>query len=164
MLPELRTILYATDMGVNASKVFKFALALARGCDAEIHLLHVIEQLGPTARSLMHNTFTHDELRRLRTDGYQRVHEEIHRRLKEIVEEELGTPEESAARVAQISVLEGHPDRVILQRAGEIGANLIVMGSHTGAGLQHALLGSVARKVVHRSTIPVVLVPIPAES
>lgn len=164
MLPEVKKILYATDLGVHAPAVLKFALGLATSCDAKIHLLHVMEPLGPTAQSLMRNTLSESTLRQLETEGYQRIHDEIHRRLREIAERELGTADEQATRVAQISVERGVPDQVILDHAKSIGANLILMGSHTHAGLQHALLGSVARKVLNRSEIPVLLVPIPAEA
>lgn len=43
----------------------------------------------------------------------------------------------------------------ILQLAKDAGADLIVMGTHGRRGLSHALLGSVAEKVVRLSEIPV---------
>jgi nucleotide-binding universal stress UspA family protein len=43
--------------------------------------------------------------------------------------------------------------------AEEIGADLIVIGSHGRSGLDRALLGSVADRVLRRSTVPVLVVP-----
>jgi nucleotide-binding universal stress UspA family protein len=49
----------------------------------------------------------------------------------------------------------GPPADEILACAREHQADLIVMGTHGRSGLRHALLGSVAEKVVRRSEIPV---------
>jgi universal stress protein A len=49
----------------------------------------------------------------------------------------------------------GAPWQQTLEVAREIGADLIVMGTHGRSGLAHAFLGSVAEKVVRMSPIPV---------
>jgi nucleotide-binding universal stress UspA family protein len=59
---------------------------------------------------------------------------------------------------------EGDPARGILEGAREVGAAMIVMGTHGRRGLSHALLGSVAEKVVRESEIPVLTVRTPAEA
>lgn len=46
----------------------------------------------------------------------------------------------------------------ILERAEELGADLIVLGSHGRKGLQHLLMGSVAEHVVHHARCPVMVV------
>lgn len=46
----------------------------------------------------------------------------------------------------------------ILGTAKELGADLIVMGTHGRKGLPHVLLGSVAEKVVRLSPVPVLTV------
>lgn len=47
----------------------------------------------------------------------------------------------------------------IEQVALEIGADLIVMGSHGRTGLDRAMLGSVTDRVLRHSTVPVLVVP-----
>lgn len=50
---------------------------------------------------------------------------------------------------------QGPPAETILERAKEIGANLIVMGTHGRKGLARFFLGSVAEQVLRSSTVPV---------
>jgi nucleotide-binding universal stress UspA family protein len=47
---------------------------------------------------------------------------------------------------------------VYVMRARDTGAELVV-GTHSRTGLAHMLLGSVAEKIVRRSTCPVLTVP-----
>jgi nucleotide-binding universal stress UspA family protein len=56
--------------------------------------------------------------------------------------------------------IEGTPHTEIVKRAQEIGADLIVMGSHGHGGLAHAVLGSVTERVLHRTPCPVLVVPL----
>lgn len=53
---------------------------------------------------------------------------------------------------------DGDPAREILAFARERRASMIVMGTHGRRGLAHALLGSVAEKVIRDSEIPVLTV------
>lgn len=52
----------------------------------------------------------------------------------------------------------GAPREQILAAADEIRADLIVMGTHGRRGITHALIGSVAERVVRMSRIPVLTV------
>ena len=52
----------------------------------------------------------------------------------------------------------GDPAKIIMDYAAEKKADEIVMGSHGRGALSGAVLGSVAQKVVHLSSLPVVLV------
>ena len=55
-------------------------------------------------------------------------------------------------------VAEGRPVEVLLDTAKEHAASLIVVGSH-GEGAVSAFLGSTALKLLHHSTVPVLVVP-----
>ena len=52
----------------------------------------------------------------------------------------------------------------ILAEAEEQKAELIVMGTHGRRGVMHALIGSVAEKVVRMSNVPVLTVRVPPSS
>jgi nucleotide-binding universal stress UspA family protein len=47
----------------------------------------------------------------------------------------------------------------IVEKAVSIGASLIVLGSHGRSAIGAALLGSVSTAVLHRSSVPVLVVP-----
>ena len=59
---------------------------------------------------------------------------------------------------ARTEVMEGDPVSVILGRAAEWGADLIVMGSHGHGGLNRALFGSLSRSVARRASCDVEIV------
>jgi len=63
--------------------------------------------------------------------------------------------------VRQQLTVEGDPADEILKFADEIGADLIVMGSHGRTGVLRVLMGSVSRKVLDRAKCPVLIVCIP---
>ena len=63
--------------------------------------------------------------------------------------------------VRQQLTVEGDPADEILRFADEIGADLIVMGSHGRTGVLRVLMGSVSRKALDRAKCPVLIVHIP---
>ena len=52
----------------------------------------------------------------------------------------------------------GEIDEAILAVATEVGADVIVMGTHGRTGLAHVFLGSMAEKVLRKALIPVITV------
>jgi nucleotide-binding universal stress UspA family protein len=57
----------------------------------------------------------------------------------------------------------GQPWEEILAIAQDVGADLIVMGSHGYRGVTRVLLGSVAERVTRLSHVPVMIVPTQAK-
>ena len=161
MLPKLRKLIYASDLGDNAPMVFAYAVALARRHDARIIFVHALEPLGPAARSLVRNMIPQDQLQQLESEGLSRVRDEIEGRIQLFCDNELGADETAKDIVDDIRIIEGHAAEVILEQARECDADLIVLGSHSRKGIHRVLLGSVAQKVMQRSERPVLLVPIP---
>jgi nucleotide-binding universal stress UspA family protein len=88
--------------------------------------------------------------------------------LQVIAEAEPGTIEDYLRGMAQglhdlsISVAieypEGRPSEVIIDRAGQLGIDLIAMTSHGRGGLGRAVFGSVADEVLRQAPCPVLLV------
>jgi len=72
---------------------------------------------------------------------------------------------EASARAAGVScssqlITSDHPHEAILDAASSNGCDLVFMASHGRRGLQGALLGSVTRKVLQHSTLPVLVAAI----
>jgi nucleotide-binding universal stress UspA family protein len=57
-------------------------------------------------------------------------------------------------------VEQGAPATVIPRVAGELGVDLVIVGTHGRTGLSHLLMGSVAERVVRTSHVPVLTVPL----
>ena len=53
MLPSLKTILYATDLGRHAPRVLRYALSLARSYGGSVAIVHAVEPLGTAARHMV---------------------------------------------------------------------------------------------------------------
>ncbi len=64
---------------------------------------------------------------------------------------------------AKVILGRGVPDRVI-EPAVAFGADVIVVGTHAPHGLERALLGSVAERIVHGTSLPVLVAPVPRAS
>lgn len=60
--------------------------------------------------------------------------------------------------VVSVLVLRGDPAKEILEKAGDLGCDLIAMGTHGHKGIQDWVLGSVAEEVRHEARIPVLLI------
>ena len=58
----------------------------------------------------------------------------------------------------------GDPGQVISDRAEELEADLIVIGSHGRTGLSRVFLGSVAERVTRLSHCPVLVIKVPADA
>ena len=68
------------------------------------------------------------------------------------------TPSAQAELRAEFLVSEGSPAAEIVRCALEREVDLIVMGTHGRSGVSHALLGSVAERVVRTAPCPVLVV------
>jgi len=56
---------------------------------------------------------------------------------------------------ARLTIRYGAPDAAVIEAAAEVSADAIVMGTRGRTGIAHALLGSVAERVLRRALLPV---------
>jgi len=57
----------------------------------------------------------------------------------------------------------GNPHHVIVEKAKELGIDVIVIATHGRSGLSHILLGSVAEKVIRHAPCPVFVIRNPKD-
>ncbi|HEU4798179.1 MAG TPA: universal stress protein [bacterium] len=142
---RLRRILVPTDFSPGVESALQWARALGEACRAEVVLLHVLDlTIGALAgfpANVAMVPAAGELLERIRVETQQEM-----------------------ARVsgrmpgARTIIREGTPRSMILDVAREIGADMIVMGTHGRTGLTHIFFGSVAEHVVRHSRIPVLTV------
>src|SRR5579884_2462380 len=141
----MKTILYATDFSADARPVFEVACTLTGDKGGRLVILHVerapLATLGgTTAVPPLPNEYDREKLW-----------------------EQLQDIQPARAGIAVEHRLEyGDPATKILEVAGEIDADLIVMGTHGRTGLRRLLMGSVAERIVRTASCPVLTVRSPA--
>lgn len=161
MLPEIKQILYCTDLSKNASYAFKYAAYLAKQTGAKIHMLHVVEKLSSDARITL-QTYVMSAKSRDDFINHRIDHAKDLLKHRQDYFWDVLAPEDKDVRkkVASIDVIEHYPAETILKRSLELEVDLIVMGAHE-KGIMHTFLGSVAKSVLRRSRIPTMIVPLP---
>lgn len=162
MLPEIKRILYATDLSRNSAFAFRYAMKFAEEQNADIVILHVLEQMSPNTRALLALYVADSELKNV-LDEKMDVTEEIKARLNIFCNQEYNNAPTCTSRVAQVEVAEGYPAEQILGKADELNCDAIVMGTHGKGALAHTFLGSVAQKVLRRVRKPVFIIPLPKD-
>ena len=158
MLPEIKTILFATNLGPEAKHVFNYALSQAFQYQAKIHVLHVVEPLSGFARSLVEQNLTKEKTRELQEQSKAHLLEEFKSRLESFCQDGACQLDQGWEMIADVKILEGRPPEVIKKQAEALGADLIVMGTHRRGLSSSGLIGSTARKVVNNASVPVLTV------
>jgi len=161
MLPFYKKILVTTDFTPNSEFAFKHAVMLARRNDAKIYLLHVLPQVDSSMRSYLSSVLGDNRLEEFEKNNMERAKQELKDNLDAFAKKELADFPEDLTRFAGSEVAIGHPVIKILEAADRLDVDLIVMGSHGKGPLEHAFLGSVAEKVLKKSTRPVFVIPLP---
>lgn len=162
-LPEIRKILYCTDLSDSAVNAFRYALTLARDTGAEIHILHVVEELSQDAKVTL-QSYMQDaggpSLDKIVEGRAMSARQEIERRKEALWRESSEEVRKLQKQIASVSVVHGHSAEAILKKAGVIHCDLILMGTHEKGAVQ-AFIGSVAKTVMRTSRVPVLVVPLP---
>lgn len=161
MLPKIKTILYATGMGAGAPHVYRYALAMARQHDAQIVAVSALEKLSPFAQNLIAAHIPVEQQDRIHDDAHEYAKQKLQERIAKLCAKESGEDQQATERLREIRIEDGAPAQVVLQIGKEIGADLIIMGSHRHTVLGDAMLGSTTHKVLHSAETPVLVVRIP---
>ena len=161
MVVDIRKILYCTDLSQNAVFAFRYAVQLAKLTGAEIHILHVVEELSADAKLALQAYVMDGDVRdkALRNRANQaKAH--LQERLDTFWAEQDEEDRKVRDQIVSVDAHEAYPAEQILKSAIEHHCDLVVMGAHE-KGLSHNFLGSVAKSVLRRSRIPTLIVPLP---
>ena len=140
-MPTFKHLLAATDFSEASRAAVEIARAMAGETGAALTVVHVCEvpgysETGPIPYDLAIPVVT-------------QAHAEL---------DPLMTHVREACPGASSIVRIGAAPEQILAAAGDVRADLIVLGTHGRRGFSHAMMGSVAERVVRLSPVPVLTV------
>ena len=163
MVPQIKKILYATDLSKNSAYAFFFAVDMAKKHNASVIILHSIE---PIRQNIYAEGGMGMEgvLKKAKKQEQEMDIEEIKEKLQEFckkTEAQIGSP--CVQLVSKILVPMGHAVEEILKAADDEGCDVIVLGTHGKGFLRQTFLGSVAGSVLERTRKPVFIIPLPSE-
>jgi nucleotide-binding universal stress UspA family protein len=141
---KLRTILVPTDYSPTSEAALTYAIDLARLVGATVHVLHAYEipVYGAPDTAFIAPPETMAAIKVAAKKGLDTAIAKF---------QSGGVPLEG-------HLAEGRAWEAIHDTAAQVGADLIVIGTHGRRGIARALLGSVAEKVVRSSKVPVLTV------
>ena len=162
MLPQIKKILYATDLSKNAQYAFSYAISMAKTYDAKITILHAVEESSFQSVSMVADYLGEAEWQILKKNRRKEVEDEINKRLKEYSKKhdlELS----GSSGVCEKTILKGgNPATVILNEAKNE-YDMVIMGTHGHCIFEDALLGNTARRVIRLCQKPVLVIRIPED-
>jgi universal stress protein A len=144
-----RRILTAVDFSPCSQVAFDMAVALARTTGAVLDVLHVFQPPKTIPPELVVHHGPGDQS--LTTLVRERAREELDALLAN-----------SGQRIGDAILEDGDPAERIIARASTSDCDLVVVGTHGRTGLAHAMIGSIAEKVVRLCPKPVLSVRVRA--
>lgn len=138
------SILVATDFGPCSERAFADAFELARRLDVRVSVVHAFSLPGLPEEGAMVSRAIDDAQR------------EAEGRMREFLKSH-----DTTGHLGEVIVRMGDPAQTIMMVAEQVGAELIVVGTHGRRGLSRLLLGSVAETVVRNAHCPVMVIRSP---
>jgi nucleotide-binding universal stress UspA family protein len=139
---KLDRILAPTDFSDHSGQAVQYACELAKRFGAELRLLHVVQ---PPSSVIAYGAPVPEEVLHPQSEAQKEL-------------ESLEVPDAEQIRQVVREIQSGPPFVEIVRYAKANDVDLIVMGTHGRTGIVHALLGSVAEKVVRKAPCPVLTV------
>ncbi|MBH3399329.1 universal stress protein [Pseudomonas fluorescens] len=155
----IRSMLFATDLGLYAPYVMQHALALARTFKADLYVIHVVEPIGLFAESVLQSYLDETALSEWQSKGLSTVMATIEQRVLDSFREEWEEGEQDLQWIRSVKVIQGDPCEVILDQLRKLSVDLLIVGSHSQATGVAVPLGRTAARVLQLSPVPVYLVP-----
>jgi nucleotide-binding universal stress UspA family protein len=153
---NMKKVLIALDYDPTAQKVAETGYSWAKSMRAQITLLHVISD--PTYySSLEYSPITgfagYMDMNNNQLDSLDGLKKASHQYLEK-------TKHYLGDKKIQTVLKEGDFAPAILNAAKEYKADMIIMGSHSRNWLENIVMGSVTEKVLHGTSIPLLIIPV----
>jgi len=142
MPSPINRILFATDFSPCSEEALHYALHWAKVCEAQVDCISVLP--------IHHHLDMDGAILQIYLDEQRKI---IHPKLQS-----LATYIQETFGPCVIHELSGIPHAVICHTAKEVGADLIVMGTHGWSGIDRVLLGSTTERVVAHAPCPVLTI------
>ena len=152
---KINKVLIALDYDPTAQKVAEQGFSMAKSMNAEVILLHVITDpvfYSNAGYSPIMGFNGYMDMGPVQLDSVEGLKNASLQYLEKS-KQHLG---DNAIRTI---VKEGDFADTILEIAKEEHANIIVLGSHSRKWLENIVMGSVTEKVLHHTSIPLLIVP-----
>jgi nucleotide-binding universal stress UspA family protein len=143
----MRHVLVATDFSEPSEKALTYGRELAVRFGSTLHVLHVVQNIYV-------GLFGADNYAVMAPQLQQQIEDDARRRLKAF----LADGERSRPVTVPVIVTSSAPAAAIVDYAKTYAIDLIVMGTHGRGAIAHALMGSVAERVVRMAACPVLTV------
>ena len=171
MIPEIKRVLFSTDLSENSRHAFHYAAAIASRFDADMVLIHVQESAPQSTQEQLRSMFGEEKWLQLQEEhrqcarnvliGKRTDYDLIRRALDHLCADANAESARCSFEAVDLLITQGKVAEQILVAANEKHCDLIVLGSHRGL-LGNTAVGTVAKAVLHGSRVPVVVVPPPA--
>ena len=142
---KIDKILFPSELREYSLKILPYVLSMSEKYSSTIYLLHVIDDISKWGGFYVPH---------ISLDLYQKeAMEAAEKFMDKVCEQQMkGCPN------FERRILSGDPAVEILKTINAETIDLVVMGTHGYKGLEHAIFGSVARKVVKNSPVPVLTI------
>jgi nucleotide-binding universal stress UspA family protein len=164
MIPEIKKILYTTDLSESARYAFSYAASLANRYNAGITILHVLEDISPTTDNLVLNIIGKEKWNELRSNNEKEVLDTLKSRLTQFCDDVQAELPSCPFITDEVKVKIGRPVEEILHEVEENNYDMVIMGAHGHSALADAVMGSVSRRVVRRCKKPVLVIRLPEDN
>ena len=144
---RLKNVLVATDFGETAEVALTYGRELARTFGATLHVLYVSPDLSGNVGSLS-GTVT----------GLGGLEAEMEDAARQRLDELLSDEDRAELRAQPMVLRSSSIAMAIATYAHDVGADVIVIGTHGRRGASHFFVGSVAERVVRLAPCPVLTV------
>jgi nucleotide-binding universal stress UspA family protein len=147
-MSHIKKIMVAIGFSPYAQAILQYAAHMATDLDAQLVVVNVIN-----ARDV-------EAISRIESMGYELSASKYVEELKEERKnqfDELMTDISFPKERLQVLFEVGNPFDELLAMVKKKGVDLVIMGAKGRSDLQHVLLGSVADKMAHHSTVPVLI-------